>query len=90
MKKTSVKSRPQPKQLPSEEEISDYAYHLYEQSGRIPGHDQENWLEAKACLEACIPARHSHSRLHRLVNGLGPAEQEELCAIPAEARNLTT
>ncbi|MBI5692294.1 MAG: hypothetical protein HZC55_19605, partial [Verrucomicrobia bacterium] len=25
---------------------------LYEQSGRLPNRDIENWLEAKACLEA--------------------------------------
>ena len=50
---------------PSDDEIRDYAYHLYQQSGSAPGRDLENWLEAKACLEANIPPEHSHLRLHR-------------------------
>jgi len=49
---------------PSETEISDYAFHLYEQSRCAPGHDVENWLEATACLKANIPAHRSRSRLH--------------------------
>lgn len=48
-----------------EEDIRDYAYHLYEQSGRRDGHDQEHWLEAKACLLTNIPRQDSHNRLHR-------------------------
>ena len=51
--------------LITEDEIRDYAYHLYQQSGCIPGHDVENWIEAQACLEANIPREHSHTRLHR-------------------------
>ncbi len=73
---------------PSESAIRDYAYHLYEQGGRAPGHELEHWLEARACLLAAIPARHSRARLHRHLHGLGPLEQEELCAFSAEARNL--
>lgn len=38
--------------VPSEEDIRAYAQHLYEQSGRQPGRDLANWLEAKSCLEA--------------------------------------
>lgn len=34
------------------EKIRDYAFHLYEQSGRVPGRDLDNWLEASACLHA--------------------------------------
>ena len=64
MKKKSKSVVPAP-HTPTDEEIRDYAFHLYEQSGRVPGHDVENWLEAKACLEANIPKRHSHARLHR-------------------------
>jgi hypothetical protein len=37
---------------PSEAAIRDYAYHLYEQSGRIPGRDLDNWLEASAAIHA--------------------------------------
>ena len=32
--------------------VSDYAYHLYEQSGRTPGRALDNWLEAEACIRA--------------------------------------
>jgi hypothetical protein len=49
----------------TEAEIRDYAQHLFEQSGRIPGRDLDNWLEAKACLEAHIPRHLTHLRLHR-------------------------
>ena len=49
----------------TDEEIRDYAYHLYVQSGCQPGHDIDNWLEAKACLEANIPKQHARTRLHR-------------------------
>jgi hypothetical protein len=48
-----------------EDQVRDYAYHLYEQSNRAPGRDLENWLEASACLRARIPARESGARLHR-------------------------
>jgi hypothetical protein len=50
---------------PTEDEIRDYAFHLYQQSGCVPGHDEENWFEAKACLEANIPKHHARGRLHR-------------------------
>ena len=53
---------------PSEKEIRDYAYHLYEQSNRIPGRDLENWMEAKACLVAQIPASASHMRLQHFID----------------------
>ena len=51
----------------SEKEISDYAYHLYEQSNRIIGRDLENWMEAKACLAASIPAHASYMRLQYFI-----------------------
>ncbi len=40
---------------PSEQEISDYAFHLYEQGNCEQGHDVANWHEATACLKAGIP-----------------------------------
>ncbi len=49
---------------PSEDEIREYAYHLYEQSSYIPGHDVDNWEEARACLKARIAPHDSHRRLH--------------------------
>ena len=54
---------------PSENEISDYAYHLYVQGNYAPGHDVDNWLEATACLKAHIPAHSSQRRLHLHING---------------------
>jgi hypothetical protein len=48
----------------SEEEIRDYAYHLYDQSGYAGGRDLDNWLKAKACLSSGIPKSESHLRRH--------------------------
>ena len=53
---------------PKEEDIREYAFHLYEQSRCEPGHDVDNWLEATACLKANIPAHRSGTRLHRHIN----------------------
>ncbi|HWA08516.1 MAG TPA: DUF2934 domain-containing protein [Opitutaceae bacterium] len=74
---------------PSEAEIRDYAYHLYEQSGHQAGHDLDNWLEAAACLKANIPRHRSHTRLHRHIQ---PPELQagELCAVSPEAKNLSS
>jgi Protein of unknown function (DUF2934) len=47
-----TKSPPQDVFEPSEDDIRDYACHLYEQSGCIPGRDLDNWLEARECLRA--------------------------------------
>jgi hypothetical protein len=32
---------------PTHDQIAQRAYALFEQSGRVPGHDQENWLRAE-------------------------------------------
>lgn len=69
---------------PSEDEIRDYAYHLYTQSGCIPCRDQDNWLEAEACLCANIPKEQSHTRLHRHTRQKGT----EITMLSSEARNL--
>ena len=50
---------------PSEDEIRDYAFHLYVQGGCVPGHDAEHWQEAESCLRANIPMEHTRTRLHR-------------------------
>ena len=34
------------------QEIAERARAIYEQKGRVPGHDVENWLEAEAQLLA--------------------------------------
>ena len=49
---------------PSEEEIRDYANHLFVQRGSVHGHDSDDWLEAEACLGANIPKESSRTRLH--------------------------
>ncbi len=88
MKKKHAKTPPPKNAAPGDGEIRAYAHHLFEQSGRISGRDLENWLEAKACLKAGIPLRHSHARPHPFVLGLGPAMQEELCESSGESRPL--
>jgi hypothetical protein len=61
----ALKSKATAQKESSEDEIRDYAQHLFEQSGRVLGRDLDNWLEAKACLQANIPKQHAHRRLHR-------------------------
>lgn len=39
---------------PTEEDVRAYAFHLYQQSGCAHGRDLENWLEAKAALQATV------------------------------------
>jgi hypothetical protein len=70
------------------EDIRDYAFHLYEQSGCVEGRELENWLEAEACLRARIPRHHTANRLHTYMLGMGPAQQAELCYVPGPNRNL--
>ena len=59
---------------PTEDEVRDYAYHLFQQGNSAPGHDVENWLEATACLKANIPPHESHRRLHQHVSTSGNAQ----------------
>jgi hypothetical protein len=37
---------------PTHEEIARRAYALFEKSGRVPGRDMQNWLEAESQLKA--------------------------------------
>jgi hypothetical protein len=53
---------------PTEDEIRDYAYHLYVQDGCVPGRDLDHWLEAESCLRANIPKEHTRLRLHRHIH----------------------
>jgi len=46
-----------------DDDIREYAYHLYCQNGCLPGHELDNWLEAEACLLAGISKTRSHARL---------------------------
>ena len=66
----------------TDDEIRDYAFHLYEQNGCIPGRDLDNWLEAKACLEACVPKNRAHLRLHRHRN---PEADEEISIVTLDS-----
>jgi DTW domain-containing protein YfiP len=50
--------------LVTDDEIRDYAYHLYVQNGHRNDKCGENWLEAKACLGSRIPKAQSSTRLH--------------------------
>jgi hypothetical protein len=63
------KALPTPAPAPTDDQIRDYAYHLYCQKGCQPGRDLENWLEAKACLSANPPIGRDPARppgaLHR-------------------------
>ncbi|MBK8476939.1 MAG: DUF2934 domain-containing protein [Opitutaceae bacterium] len=64
---------------PTEEEIRDYAFHLYEQSNCEPGRDLDNWLEAIDCLKAEVPHHLSASHLHARMS------REEASGFRAEA-----
>ena len=70
MKNKSNAKKPITRLEPSDSDIRCYAYHLYSQSSGAPGHDVEDWLEARACLAANIPLNRSRTRLHRHVGGL--------------------
>ena len=75
---------------PGDDEIREYAYHLYEQSGRTDGQDFENWLEARACLQAGIPAHGAQTRLHRHLEArrLHPPANQAITVANPESRNL--
>ena len=73
---------------PTEGDVRDYAYHLYLQSGCTPGRDLENWLEAKACLRACIPKSKANARLHH--HTAKGARTADLTLESLEARNLSS
>ncbi len=50
---------------PAEDEIREYAQHLFAQRGSVHGHDCGDWLEAEACLRAHIPKESSQTRMHQ-------------------------
>ncbi len=70
MKKNTKAKGPRVRSEPADSDIRAYAYHLYLQGSREPGHDTDDWLEARACLKANIPSNASRTRLHRHLNGL--------------------
>jgi hypothetical protein len=50
MAKTLAQTGSKPPGKPSQEEIAKRAYEIFEQSGRTPGRDMENWLAAEGEL----------------------------------------
>jgi len=58
------KSLPVPAAQPSEDEIRDYANHLYVQNGCVDGHAFGDWFEAEACLRASVPKEATRTRMH--------------------------
>ena len=72
-----------PRRTPTEADIRRRAELLYRKSGRLPGRDVENWLEAEAwLLNPETPT--IHFRRHRKP---GPPLPDP-CAIPSEAHIL--
>ena len=62
--KTKSRLQPDPTPVLREEDIRSYAEHLYDQSGRQPGHDLDNWLEAEVCLRSHLPPSRAERRRH--------------------------
>lgn len=77
---------------PTDDDVREYARHLYEQSGRIPGRDLDNWLEAKACIMAHVPVHRSHTRLqHQLARKAPHLTSGQAFTVPnLEAKNLAS
>jgi hypothetical protein len=90
----AMKMKPTAPAEVTEEDIRAYAYHLYEQSGRTPDRDTDNWLEAEACLRANIPAHSSHLRLHhhlaRSASERPTAEEPRVTARPGKRATART
>jgi hypothetical protein len=57
---------------PSQQEISAYAYHLWEVDGRQHGRDAEYWFQAQAQLKARTSAPGASARLDANANGTAP------------------
>jgi hypothetical protein len=58
----------------SEDDIFDYAFHLYVQNEHRNDQRMDNWLEARDCLKACPPASTTHIRLYRQSREREPAK----------------
>jgi hypothetical protein len=71
------------RQEPDENQIRDYAHHLYEKSGCVPGRDLENWLEAERTLTVALQQSSSNHRRRD-----STVTVRELGATPVEAHNL--
>ena len=73
------------RQEPDENLIRDYARHLYEQSGCVPGRDLDNWLEAERTLTAALQ-RSAQNRIRRdLIS-----THEEVSVEAMDAHHVTT
>ncbi len=84
------------------EEISRVAYELYEKSGRIPGRDEFNWLEAEKIVKARLALKQAGAKaaetkelmtesavkpVEKAVAGTRPKKSE---AAPVEAKKTKT
>lgn len=52
----------------TDDRVREFAFQLYEQSGRTPGRDLENWLEAAALLTERVVAHRSNRRRQDLAS----------------------
>ncbi len=88
MKKKSAKSSASPDTpAPAEDDIRNYAYHFFELRGGEPGHDVEDWLEARAWLLSSVLRHHTPARLPMHL----PRPYPDLAAEEAnEARHMNT
>ncbi len=84
-RKNNVKASEPTRFEPTEDDIRAYAYHLYEQRGRDPGHDLDDWLEARAYLQSLSKPHRSHSRLQGQVTRPYP---ELIAPASDEARHM--
>jgi hypothetical protein len=67
---------------PSESDIRDYAYHLFEQGDRAPGHELAHWFEASDFLNANWAA--SRNGTHHNPPIHAPAPLDPSAAMPEE------
>ena len=66
--------------MPSHDEIAKVAHELFEKSGRVPGRDIENWLEA----EKIVRARHGQGNGDGKESGAKPMKAAAKTAKRAE------
>ena len=77
MKKKNNVTASEPSRFePTDDDIRAYAYDLYEQRGRDPGHDLDDWLEARAYLQSLSKPHRSHPLRMPLIRALSAARRQ--------------
>ncbi len=71
-------------QKPTEQEIADYAYYLWESEGRISGRDLDYWLQAKAHFTAVHQYELAQSNDQKTASDAKPER------VPAETTTSTS